>query len=117
MARTRSPIRGFSVAMKRTGIAREEGATTVEFAVVLVVLMTFLFGIMEFGRALYTYHFLSEVAREGTRYAMVRGSTYTASCATTTTFGCEATAANVTSYVKSITPLGINSAWVTPTPA
>jgi Flp pilus assembly protein TadG len=54
---------------------REAGATLVEFAFVLVILLMSLFGIIDFGRALYTFHFVTNAAREGTRYAMVRGST------------------------------------------
>jgi Flp pilus assembly protein TadG len=83
---------------------------------VLSLLLTFLFGIMDFSRFLYTYHFVSEVAREGSRYAMVRGSTYgSAVCASTSTFACNATAANVTSYVQGLTPPGITSSSLTVT--
>jgi Flp pilus assembly protein TadG len=53
---------------------RERGSTVVEFAICAVLLFTVLFGIMDFSRALYTYHFLSNSAREATRYAIVRGS-------------------------------------------
>jgi len=96
----------------------------VEFAIVIVVLMSFLLGIMDFGRAMYIYHFVSEVAREGSRYAIVRGSTFAGkACIATTTYSCEATAANVTSYVQSLAPPGIvatsltvNTTWLTTTP-
>jgi hypothetical protein len=65
---------------------------------------------MDFSRFLYTYHFVSEIAREGTRYAVVRGATFrTTSCASTSTFACNATAANVQSYVQGLTPPGITS--------
>ena len=40
----------------------------------ITILLTFLFGVMEASFALYSYHFISEAAREGTRYAIVRGS-------------------------------------------
>ena len=94
----------------------EQGSTLVEFAVVLVVLLTFLFGIMDFARYLYTYHFVCNAAREATRYAIVRGSTSgSTACASATTFGCNATAANVTSYVQSITPRGISPSALTVT--
>jgi Flp pilus assembly protein TadG len=43
-------------------------------ALSLVVLLTVIFGIMEMSLALYTFHFISEAARDGTRYAIVRGS-------------------------------------------
>ncbi|MGA8144034.1 MAG: TadE family protein [Candidatus Acidiferrales bacterium] len=46
-----------------------------EYAFVLIVFLTVLFGIIDFGRAMYTYHFVSNAARDGTRFAIVRGST------------------------------------------
>jgi Flp pilus assembly protein TadG len=102
--------------MPWTRVVREEGGTLVEFGLVLVLFLTFLFGIMDFARALYVYHFVSNSAREATRYAIVRGSTWgSTACADTTTFSCNATAANVTSYVQSITPLGIDPSSVTVT--
>src|SRR5258707_15543335 len=33
-----------------------------------------MFGIIECGRMLYTYHFVSDIAREGTRWASVRST-------------------------------------------
>jgi Flp pilus assembly protein TadG len=96
----------------------DRGSALMEYAIVLPVILTFLFGIMDFSRFLYTYHFVSEVAREGTRYAMVRGSTFAGtSCASTATFSCDATSANVQSYVQALTPAGIlsNSVSVTTT--
>jgi Flp pilus assembly protein TadG len=53
---------------------RERGSAAVEFALCALLLFTVLFGIMDFSRALYTYHFLANSAREATRYAIVRGS-------------------------------------------
>jgi Flp pilus assembly protein TadG len=68
-----------------------------------------IFGIMDMSRALYADHYVSEVSREATRYAMVRGSSWNnASCTNTSTFSCTATAANVTSFVQSITPMGLS---------
>jgi Flp pilus assembly protein TadG len=32
-----------------------------------------IFGIIDFGRALYAYHFVANAARDGARYAIVRG--------------------------------------------
>lgn len=53
---------------------RERGTTLVETAVVMAVLLTIMFGIIDFGRALYTYSFVANAAREGARWAIVRGS-------------------------------------------
>ena len=52
----------------------QRGQTMVEFAFCAVVLLMLLFGIMDFGRALYAYHFVDNAAREATRYAIVRGA-------------------------------------------
>jgi hypothetical protein len=53
---------------------------------------------MELCLAFYSYDLISECAREGTRYAMVRGAT----CPTAASPTCEATAAQVNTYVSSI---------------
>jgi Flp pilus assembly protein TadG len=96
--------------LRSSDLCKDQGSALVEYALVLLVLMTFLCGIMEFSRFLYTYHFVSEVAREGTRYAVVRGSTYSGTlCGSTSTFACDATAANVQTYVQGLTPPGITS--------
>ncbi len=46
----------------------------VEFAMVLLVTLTLIFGIIQASLALYAYSFVSYAARCGARYAMVRGS-------------------------------------------
>ncbi|BDE07007.1 hypothetical protein WPS_22830 [Vulcanimicrobium alpinum] len=51
------------------------GTVLAEFALASVVSFTLLFGIIDFGRALYTYHLVTEAARLGTRYAIVNGAT------------------------------------------
>jgi Flp pilus assembly protein TadG len=93
-------------------ILREEcGSELVEFALCGSLLLTILFGLMGCSLALYSYHYCAQMAREATRYASVRGSTWTGTtCATTTTYACAATAANITSFVTSITPLGFTAA-------
>jgi Flp pilus assembly protein TadG len=74
-------------------------------------------GIVGFGHALYTYHFISDAAREAARYAAVRGYT----CGDDADGGsCQAsnsasgvagptTNADLTTFVKSTAPLGINA--------
>lgn len=54
-----------------TARSRIRGITTVEFAIVGAVFFMALFGVIEFGRALYTLNTLSEVARRGARVAAV----------------------------------------------
>lgn len=55
----------------------EQGSAILESALSLILLLTFLFGVMETSLALFAYHFISNAARETTRYAIVRGSSCT----------------------------------------
>lgn len=88
--------------------ATERGSTLVEFAVVITVLLTVMFGIIDFSRAMYAYHFVSNAAREATRYASVRGS-----ACNTWASACPALNTDVTSYVQSIVSSGIYVSSVT----
>jgi Flp pilus assembly protein TadG len=96
----------------------QKGNTLTEFALILPFLFAGIFGVIEFGRALYTYHFVSGAAREASRWASVRGRSCTA-------YGsaCPAKSTDVEDYVVSIAPPGIdtrpvkllvNTAWVAP---
>ncbi|MEY2921134.1 MAG: hypothetical protein RL261_2439 [Pseudomonadota bacterium] len=49
----------------------QSGVTTVEFAIVGLVLLTTLFAIIEFGRIVFTYNVLQEGARRAARVAAV----------------------------------------------
>lgn len=51
------------------------GATAVEFAVVAPVLILFILGIIEFGRAIMVQQALTNASREGARQAVLDGST------------------------------------------
>ncbi|HEX3457354.1 MAG TPA: TadE/TadG family type IV pilus assembly protein [Candidatus Baltobacteraceae bacterium] len=57
--------------MKRHG---ERGASLPEAAIVMTLLLTFMFGVVDFGRAFYTYGLVGHLARQGARWAIVRGS-------------------------------------------
>jgi Flp pilus assembly protein TadG len=52
--------------------AREHGVTSVEFAIIAVVLLMSMFAVIEFGRLLYTYSILGEGTRRAARIAAVR---------------------------------------------
>src|SRR5580658_7251394 len=69
----------------------QRGTTILESAVMISVLLVMMFGVIGFGNALYTYHFVSNTAREATRWASVRGSTCTGGLAG----GCPANDADV----------------------
>lgn len=61
-------------ANRKKSVCDDEGATLVETAISSVVLIALLFGFFQLSMALYSYHFVSEAAREASRFAMVRGS-------------------------------------------
>ncbi len=52
----------------------ERGATLVEFAIGITVFATAMFGVLEFGRALWTHNALTDAARRGARYAVLHTS-------------------------------------------
>lgn len=58
----------------RTPSRRGKGQALTEFALVVPILLVFLFGIFDFGRAIFIYSVVSDVSREGARYAIVHGS-------------------------------------------
>jgi hypothetical protein len=64
-----------------------------------------LLGIADFSRALYAFHFVSNAAREGTRFASVRG----ANCINTTPIvsACPAGVSDVSNFLQDV-PLGID---------
>jgi len=63
--------------MIRSGKQRnnERGATLVEFSIAATVFLTVMFGVIEFGRALWTHNALTDAARKGARYAVVHTAT------------------------------------------
>jgi Flp pilus assembly protein TadG len=86
------------------------GSTMVETALMLSVLLVMMFGIVGFGHALYTYHFVSNAAREATRWASVRGQTCTGLSG-----GCPASASDVQTYVSNVSGMGLDPAKITAT--
>jgi Flp pilus assembly protein TadG len=104
----------FSAPPAATGLRRlkqERGGALVEYALVFMLLMTMLLGIVDFCRALYAYHFVSNMAREATRWAIVNGADCGAdgSCNGTSPMNNgPATPTNIQSYVTSHAPLGID---------
>jgi Flp pilus assembly protein TadG len=97
-------------------ICGEEGSAVLETAMSMVLLLTFLFGVMETSLGLYTYHFISEASREATRYAIVRGFSAGPTCAAYTSAGCAATRAQIISYVNNINLPGIDPNQMTVNP-
>ena len=50
---------------------RQRGSTIVEFSFVLIIFLTFLLGVLDFSRLLYTWSMTNEATRAGARYAVV----------------------------------------------
>jgi Flp pilus assembly protein TadG len=89
------------------------GSGLVEYAIVLLMFMAMILGIIDFGRVLYTYHFLSNVTREASRWAAVNGST----CAADSTCAAPASSTDIQTYVTNHTPPGIDTSKITTTPS
>ena len=99
-------------------LAGQRGTSVVEYAIVIIFFLTFLFGIIGFSHALYVYHFVNNSAKEATRWAAVNGSTCAAdsSCNGTAPMNSgPANAADVDTFVQAHIPPGIDSTKVATT--
>jgi Flp pilus assembly protein TadG len=102
----------------------EEGATLVETAIAMSVFLCVLLGVIQMSLALYAYHFVSDAAREASRWAMVRGTQCTGNistsfCSPTSRLATGADNADIQAYVRSLGyPLSGNlttsTAWYNP---
>lgn len=91
--------------------SREEGSGLVETALASTVFLAMLMGVFQMSLAFYTLHYISDAARQGSRYAMVRGST---SCTNTPNLSnCNVTSDQVQTYVRGIKYPGIQSSRLT----
>ena len=92
----------------------QRGSSMVEFSIAVTALLLVIFGIVEFGRALYLYHTVSNAARIGSRWAEVRGSKCTSPID-----HCNATAQDIQDYITSVVPtmdtgnLQVSATWST----
>jgi Flp pilus assembly protein TadG len=73
----------------------ESGQAIVEIALAMPIMVAFFFTMIELCLAFYTYCMISESAREGSRYAIVRGAT----CQTGTGGSCTVSASTMNSVV------------------
>jgi len=98
---------GVRNALRRVG-SEEDGVTIIETAIVVISMLLLMTGVIDFSRALYADIYIGYVAHSATRYAMVRGSTFSGtSCTTTATQNCDATASDIVTYAKASAPSGI----------
>jgi Flp pilus assembly protein TadG len=56
----------------------ERGQSLVEFSLSVMIFIMIIVGVVEVGRAVWSYNTLASAAREGSRYAMVHGAVATA---------------------------------------
>jgi Flp pilus assembly protein TadG len=95
------------------GLRNDMGGSVIEMAFVCPVVVSILMGLVQMSLALFTYDYVGDAARAGSRYAMVRGAK---SCANTPNLpNCGATAAQIQSYVQGIKYPGVNSSNLTVT--
>jgi Flp pilus assembly protein TadG len=95
-------------------LRRDRGSSLVEFGLSVSILMTLILGVFSMSIALYSYDFISEAAREGTRFAIVRGS----SCSKYGNFASDCpvtTSSQVQTYVRGLAYPGIKSSNLTVT--
>ena len=70
---------------KPSNFRSEKGVELVEFALILPLLLLLCLGVIEFGRAYYTYNILTKAVRDGARYLSTGMVTSTGTVNSTTT--------------------------------
>lgn len=82
-----------------------------EMALASTVFLAMLMGVFQIMLALSVFNFVTDAARAGTRYGIVRGST---SCSNTPNLtNCNATASQIQTYVQGISYPGVKSSNLT----
>jgi Flp pilus assembly protein TadG len=89
----------------------ENGQALVEMAISFPLVATFVFTMIEICLAFYSFCMISEYAREGTRYAIVRGAT----CINASNASCTASSSTISSYVSHISLPNLGGGTVTST--
>ncbi len=98
------------VKLRRISV-NDAGAAIVEMGISCALLFSMFFGVFEIALASYTSHFVADAAREGARYAIVRGAS---SCTNTPSLSrCGATTDQIATYVKGLNYPGIDPAKLT----
>lgn len=90
---------------------KDKGTGLIEFALASVTILTVLFGIIDVGRAAYAYDWISNAARLGARFMIVRGT----NCINNPVLlpgGCPATAADSTNYITNSNGTGIDTSGI-----
>lgn len=98
-----------SVARTWRAAHRESGETIIEFALTALVLFTIMFGIMAFSLVMFCYLMTSQAARQGARYAMVRGNSWSGDCNKPSPANCVAQEADIQAYAQSLVSVNSNN--------
>ena len=103
--------------------AEEEGVTIVEMAISASALLAMVIGCFQLGLGIYTFQLVADAAREGSRFAMVRGSTCSANvtqayCSPSAGNASGATNADVQGYINTLhypgnSNLAASTSWLT----
>lgn len=96
--------------MKLRILHDQDGTELVEMALTLSILLAFVIGIMQLCLAMYYYNYVSEAAREATRFAIVRGPGCNVALA-----GCPVAEGDIATYVKNHAFPGIDTSKLTVT--
>lgn len=93
----------------------ERGQALVETAISMMTLLMLIFAVFEGSLEIYSYHFVANAAHEATRYAIVRGGSWTTSCDGTGSAGsgygssmCTASPSDIANYVAGLNFPGVN---------
>ncbi len=86
----------------------DRGSVMVEFALSACLLLLLEIGLFHLCIAVYSYTFVSDAAREATRYAMVRGLSLSNDCTEPGYANCIAQTSDIQSYIQGLSLPGIN---------
>ncbi len=112
---SRSQLKALLLSALKWSVRNDWGATMVETAISISTLLILIFAVIEASMTVYSFHFVANAAHEATRYAIVRGASWSTSCDGTGTAGsgygtsmCQASTADVANYVANRNFPGIN---------
>src|SRR5215831_5671449 len=87
----------------------DRGQSMAEAALAFSLLLLIAFAIIEGSRLLYTYHYLAYAARQGSRYAMVRGAACDSSNGMPDCPLSAPDSSQVQTYIRSMSFMGIDT--------
>jgi len=96
----------------------EAGSALLEYAIAFVFITVVVWGMMDFSRALYAYHFVDHAAKSAARWAAVNGSACGNDGSCNGTGGMNsgpASALDISNYVAAHVPAGIDPNQITTT--